>query len=137
MEAASMPADDEYLRPTEDGREALLQEVGKFYAQLYDRAFDVINQFARENADVNVFNPDLEGWEDFVAHLALETVFHSASNLAEPESAGLKYLFDDDGRIYTNLDDLDHLGIAVLMTEIFPPSYLADHVNRPLPTSEP
>lgn len=77
-----------------------------FYAELYDRAFELIDAYGRSKAESGVFHPDSEDWDEYVGQLALLTVFDCADAFRRAEEAddGLKYLLDDNGKLTTDLD---------------------------------
>ena len=104
---------------------------------MYDQAYDTINAFARTEAGREAFNPESNAWDEFAGQLALELILGSTfafSTHADEDISGLKYLLDDNGTLYTDLDDeLDPL--YGWMTNIEPErSHIRPHVTRPLPS---
>ena len=117
----------------------VLSQIAPFYAEMYDQAYDTINNFAHTEAGREAFKPESDEWDEFVGQLALQQIFGSTfafSTHADEDISGLKYLLDDNGTLYTDLDDeLDPL--YGWMTNIEPDrSHIRPHVTRPLP-SEP
>ena len=122
-----------------ENNEYVLSLIAPFYAGMYDRAYDTINAFARTEAGREAFTPESDAWDEFVGQLALQQIFGSAftfSTHADEDFSALKYLLDDNGTLYMDLDDeLDPL--CGWMIDIEPDrSHIRPHVTRPLP-SEP
>lgn len=118
-----------------DNEAHVLSQIAPFYAEMYDRAYDTIDAFARTETDREAFNPESDMWDEFAGQLALELIFGSTfafSIRADEDFSGLKYLLDDNGTLYTDLDDeLDPL--YGWMTNIEPDwSHIRPHVTRPL-----
>ena len=115
----------------------VLSQIAPFYAEMYDQAYDTINNFAHTEAGREAFKPESDEWDEFVGQLALQQIFGSTfafSTNADEDISGLKYLLDDNGTLYTDLDDeLDPL--YGWMTDIEPDwSHIRPHVTRPLPS---
>lgn len=116
-------------------RDEVLEGIFKFYARMYDAAYELIEEFVIENLESGVFDPDAPGWQEYVGELAVLTIHSSASSFycAELEAAGLKYLYETERRIITHLDDeVDPIFAWVGVVEVDEP-VIGPYVNHPLP----
>lgn len=90
-----------------DNAEHVLSLIAPFYAEMYDRAHDTINAFARTEIGREAFDPEADEWDEFVGQLALSYNHDSTlafSMHADGYDPGLRYLLDDNGTLYTDLD---------------------------------
>ena len=121
-------------------RDEILDRIFRFYARMYDAAYECIEQFATQYADSGVFDPESPGWQEYVAELALATLFSSAMAFNQAEDqlgpTGLKYLFETEDGVLTHLDDeLDPLYGWATIINVNRPS-IATYVNHPLPKND-
>ena len=124
----------------EPDRSEILDRIFRFYARMYDAAYECIEEFAKQYADSGVFDPESPGWQEYVGELALMTLFNSAFafNQAEDElgPTGLKYLFETEGGVLTRLDDeLDPIYGWVSSVNVDGPT-IAPYVSHPLPKDD-
>ena len=109
--------------------------VFRFYARMYDAAYELVEEFARDNAASGVYDPEAPGWQEYVGELALLAMDTSTSAFrrAEDRPTGLKYLYDTGDDVLTRLDDeLDPISGWVSTVTIELPS-IGPYVNHPLP----
>ena len=124
----------------EPDRSEVLDRIFRFYARMYDAAYECIEEFAKQYADSGVFDPDSPGWQEYVGELALASLFSSAIafNQAEDElgPTGLKYLFETEDGVLTGLDDeLDPIYGWVSSVNVDGPT-IAPYVSHPLPKDD-
>ena len=113
----------------------VLDRIIEFYARMYDAAYELIEEFARDNAASGVYDPEAPGWQEYVGELALLAMDTStvAFRHAEHRPTGLKYLYDTGDDVLTRLDDeLDPISGWVSAITIELPS-IGPYVNHPLP----
>ena len=122
----------------EPDRSEILDRIFRFYARMYDAAYECIEEFAKQYADSGVFDPDSPGWQEYVGELAALTISKSAAafNHAEEKLAGLKYLFETEDGVLTHLDDeFDPIFAWVGVMNIDSPA-VAPYVKHPLPKKD-
>lgn len=119
-------------------RNEILDRIFRFYARMYDTAYECIEQFAAQYADSGVFDSESSGWQEYVGEVAVLAIERSAAafNHAEEDPTGLKYLFETEDGVLTHLDDeFDPIFAWVGVIEVSSPA-IAPYVAHPLPEKD-